>query len=338
MRIDPKHLMIIAEISDAGGFTEAAISLGTSQPAISRVVKMLELRLGEPIFHRVRKPLQLTSAGAVLADQGRAIRTAALRASDNLERLRAGSEGSLRVGGTPFFLDGFVSSLIAEFQADRPNLTIDFTHAYTEELIALMGADRLDLALCPVDILAPETDVTFIPLLPGRNVIACRVGHPLFSKSRITPEDYVAYPWVAPPPRSPLTRDLRDALASAGVERVRIAATGARLGTVINYLISTDCLCVLPHTVVFALRRRGTVSALPVTLNHPARTLGLLLPRSIPSPPAARNLATHLQHSFHAMIEEIARHEEATIKPLPDGLGLPGENRDPSRPEAQQRR
>jgi hypothetical protein len=38
------------------------------------------------------------------------------------------------------------------------------------------------------------------------------------------------------------------------------------------------------------------------------------------------------------MIEEIARHEEATIKPLPDGLALPGENRDPSRPEAQQRR
>jgi DNA-binding transcriptional LysR family regulator len=54
MRIDPKHLMIIAEISDAGGFTEAAISLGTSQPAISRVVKMLELRLGEAMFHRVR--------------------------------------------------------------------------------------------------------------------------------------------------------------------------------------------------------------------------------------------------------------------------------------------
>jgi hypothetical protein len=77
MQIDPKHLMIIAEISDAGGFTEAAVSLGTSQPAISRVVKMLEQRLGEPIFHRVRKPLQLTSAGAILADQGRAIRTAA---------------------------------------------------------------------------------------------------------------------------------------------------------------------------------------------------------------------------------------------------------------------
>src|ERR687898_826987 len=214
MQIDPKHLMIIAEISDAGGFIEAADSLGTSQPAISRVVKMLEQRLGEPIFHRVRKPLQLTSAGAVLADQGRAI-------------------------------------------------------------------------------LTPDADVSFTPLLPGRNVIACRVGHPLFSKSEITPEDYAAYPWVAPPPRSPLNRDLRNALAVAGVERVRIAAPGARLGTLINYLIHTDCLSVLPHTVVFAMRRRGTVSALPVKLDHPARTLGLLLPRSTPPPPTARNLAAH---------------------------------------------
>jgi DNA-binding transcriptional LysR family regulator len=314
VQIDPKHLMIIAEISDAGGFTEAAISLGTSQPAISRVVKMLEQRLGEPIFHRVRKPLQLTSAGAVLADQGRAIRKAALRASDNLDRLRAGTEGSLRIGGTPFFLDGFVSGLIAEFHADRPNLTIDFTHGYTDELIALIVADRLDLALCPVDILAPEADVSFTPLLPGRNVIACRVGHPLMSKSKITPEDYQAYPWVAPPPRSPLNHDLRSALVVAGVERVRIAATGARLGTIMNYLIHTDCLSVLPHTVVFAMRRRGTVSALPVKLDHPARTLGLLLSRSTPPPPTARNLAAYLERSFRALIEEVARHEKATIE------------------------
>ena len=328
MQIDPKHLMIIAEISDAGGFTEAALSLGTSQPAISRVVKMLEQRLGEPIFHRVRKPLQLTSAGAILADQGRAIRMAALRASDNLERLRAGSEGSLRVGGTPFFLDGFVSGLIAEFHADRPNLTIDFTHGYTDELIALIVADRLDVALCPVDILAPEADVSFTPLLPGRNVIACRVGHPLLSKSKITPDDYVTYPWVAPPPRSPLSRDLRNALAVAGVERVRIAATGARLGTLINYLIHTDCLSVLPHTVVFAMRRRGTVSALPVRLDHPARTLGLLLPRSTPPPPTARNLAAHLERSFRALIEEIARHEKATIETLPTTVNLLGESRE----------
>jgi hypothetical protein len=54
MRIDPKHLMIIAEISDAGGFTEAASSLGTSQPPISRVVKMLGQRLGEPLTRDLR--------------------------------------------------------------------------------------------------------------------------------------------------------------------------------------------------------------------------------------------------------------------------------------------
>ena len=44
MRIDPKHLQILAEILDKGGFTEAALEMGTTQPALSRIVKNLEER------------------------------------------------------------------------------------------------------------------------------------------------------------------------------------------------------------------------------------------------------------------------------------------------------
>ena len=107
MNLDPKHLMILAEIYDAGGFTEAAASLGTSQPSLSRVAKNLEDRIGEPLFSRTRKPLQLTPIGQRLVDQGRAIRTASKRASESVDRIRSGEEGELRIGGTPFFMDGF---------------------------------------------------------------------------------------------------------------------------------------------------------------------------------------------------------------------------------------
>jgi hypothetical protein len=85
---------------------------------------------------------------------------------------------------------------------------------------------------------------------------------------------------------------------------------------------------VLPHTVVFAMRRRGTVSALPVRLDHPARTLGLLLPRSTPPPLTARNLAAHLERSFRALIEEIASYEKATIETLPTTVNLLSESRE----------
>lgn len=45
------------------GFARAAEELNTSQPAISRHVRNLEIRYGTPLFHRDRSPISLTAKG-----------------------------------------------------------------------------------------------------------------------------------------------------------------------------------------------------------------------------------------------------------------------------------
>lgn len=47
-------------------FTRAAQELNITQPAISREVRTLEDQLGQPLFHRVNRALQLTHAGQTL--------------------------------------------------------------------------------------------------------------------------------------------------------------------------------------------------------------------------------------------------------------------------------
>jgi DNA-binding transcriptional LysR family regulator len=314
MKFDPKHLMILAEIFDSGGFSDAAMSLGTSQPSLSRIVKSLEDRLGQPLFLRTRKPLELTPIGESLVDQGRAIRNAAKRASASVDRIRSGDEGELRLGCTPFFLDGFVSSLIAEYQANRPDVMIRLSHGYTDELISDLLGDRLDIAMCPVDFLDPKLDLNFTPLIDGRNVIACRVGHPLRSRKTLSPKDLLEFPWVAPPPLSPLNADLKNVLASANATYINVIASGGGLGTVVNYLAHTDCLTILPHTVVFALRRKGSLSALPVEINHPNRSLGLLSPNKRYVLPLIEGLTRHLQTRIAEMLRQIQRHEAKVMK------------------------
>lgn len=317
MQLDPKHLMILAQIYDSGGFTDAALSLGTSQPSLSRILKSLEERIGEPLFSRTRKPLELTPIGEKLVEQGRAIRSAAKRASESVDRIRSGNEGELRMGATPYFLDGFVSSLIAEFQATRPNVTIQLSHGYTGELISNLIGDHLDIALCPIDILDPELDLQFTPLIRGRNVVACRLGHPLRAKKNLSPKDLLAYPWVAPPPLSPLNADLKNVLSSIEASHIKIIASGGGLGSAVNYLVHSDCLTVLPHIVVFALRLRGALSALPVEIDHPNRTIGLLTPKRgaarFASTPLIENLTQHLRHRIDEMLEQIQSHENAVM-------------------------
>ncbi|MEM8796386.1 MAG: LysR family transcriptional regulator [Pseudomonadota bacterium] len=309
MQLNPKHLMMLADIYDAGGFTEAAISLNTTQPGLSRIVKAVEQRIGEPVFIRVRKPLQLTPIGERLVDQGRAIRTATNRASESVDRIRSGEEGELRIGGTPFFIDGFISGLIAEFQTERYNVTVRLIHGYPDDLIAQLIANRLDAALCPIDIIDPDAGIEFVPLIRGHNVVACRVGHPLRSKKEIKPLDLLQFPWVAPPPLSPLSDDLKRVLSSFEASHINVIASGGGLGSVVNYVVHSDCLTILPHTVVFAMRHQGALSALPVDLNHPSRTLGILTPRFGTMIPVVRKLSEFMKSRMAAMQDQINSHE-----------------------------
>ena len=130
MFIDPRHLMQLAAIVEAGGFTEAAALLGSTQPAISRTVALLEARLGEPLFLRQRRPLQPTAICLTLARQGQTVLAAAQKASESVEQFRQGEEGAVRIAGTPFFMDALVSGLVADYQSQYTRVRVDQKHGY----------------------------------------------------------------------------------------------------------------------------------------------------------------------------------------------------------------
>ena len=221
MKIDPRQLMQLSAVVETGGLTEAAALLGTSQPAISRMLSALEARLGQPVVLRDRRPLQPTALGRALAEQGDAIRLAARRSGEAADALRRGERGTVRLGGTPFFTDALISGMIAEFHRAHPSVRVDQRYGYTGELKALVKSGQLDLAICPVELLGEgDEDLTFQELLPGRNVVACRVGHPLLQVRPLRAEALLEHPWIEPPPGSPLIADLRTALLALGATHV----------------------------------------------------------------------------------------------------------------------
>jgi hypothetical protein len=213
---------------DLGQDCEGAAPLGLAQPAVSRTLSMLEKRLGEPLFIKGRRPLQPTPLGLSLAEHGLVMLATSRKASDLVDGSRIGKSGIVRVGGTPFFMDALIAGMCAEFQAHHPDVRIDQTSGYFPDLRAALKADQIDLAICPIDILDEGSGLEFQQILPGRNVIACRVAHPLLLKRRPQPAHVLDYPLVAPPPGSPLLADLREMLLSFGATEIRSAIPAAR--------------------------------------------------------------------------------------------------------------
>jgi DNA-binding transcriptional LysR family regulator len=309
MKLDPRHLEILAAIVDRGGLTEGAAALGKSQPSVSRTLSHLEARIGAPLFRPGRRPLQPTEIGIALAEQGRAVLAAGRAAAELVDRHRSGQAGRVRAGGTPIFMDGVVAPMIARFQEGLPGVRVDQSYGYAEELIARLRGGAIDIAVLPLTREGVPADMTFRPILPGLNVIACRQGHPLARRRLLTPGDIAHYPWIAPPPESPLYRDLRRALARIGAGDFRISFSGGSLASVLSVLTGSDSLTVLPYSVVFLLRETSRITALSLEIGHPERVLGLLTPAAEDPAPAVRRFRDFLVAQFDALSRRIVRHQ-----------------------------
>ena len=313
MKIDPRQLEILAAIVDSGGLTDGAALLAKSQPSLSRSVALLEARLGARLFHPGKRPLQPTDLGARLAEEGRRILQASAAAADAVQSYRAGRAGAVRVGGSPVFMDGVIIPMIASFQMQNPDVRIEQSYGYAEDLSERLLNGALDFAICPLRGAEQARGLQFDPILPGRNVIACREGHPLAKVNALTQEDLLKYPWIAPPAGSPLFADLQRVLIDVGAARAKISYSGGSLSAVLEILSGSDGLTVLPYAVVFTQRRQFRVRPLSIRIEHPDRRLGLLYVNDSSLSPSARRMRAFVAAQFETLAATILHQERQSL-------------------------
>jgi DNA-binding transcriptional LysR family regulator len=313
MKIDPRHLEILAAIVDGGGLTEGAQSIGRAQPSVSRTVAMLEARIGAQLFEKNKRPVVPTELCLGLAAEGRRILAAGNTASAIVTTFRSGHRGMVRIGGTPVFMDGVISTLIAEFQQNHPQVRIEQSYGYAPKLMHQLEAGTLDVAICPMNPAAVAPGFLFVPVLPGRNVIACSSQHPLLRKGSLRLVDIAPYPWIAPPASSPLYEDMRHILRDIGVTDTRISFSGGSLASMTTILSNSEALTILPYSVVFMARRQRVLAALSIRIGHPERMLGILTKDAETAGPTAQRFKRFIETEFRNLSRFIQQHEQNTL-------------------------
>jgi DNA-binding transcriptional LysR family regulator len=309
MKLSETQLTHLAAVVDAGSVGRAAASLGVSQPALSRSLGLLESKIGKPLFVAGQRPLQATPIGLQLANHGRRIHSEMNRAAEAVDSLLRGSEGLVRVGGVPFFMDSLISGMIGEFQATHPDVMVEQSYGNLDEICTLLRAGQIDVGIVPLGVAAAPEKLHFQPILTARNVVACRVGHPLLHSDKLALADLARFPWVAPLQGSPLLTDLYAIRSLIGVTELDMRYSGGSLLSVVNYMSATDALAVLPFSVVFSEKKRATIMALPVDIPQPKRRLVVLRLTGRERNPAAVAFAAHIISGFESLEQQIAQNE-----------------------------
>ena len=145
--IDSTEMRILHELATTGSLTQAAATLGLSQPAVSQRIKRVETRLAVPLIERQGRGIRLTTAGNILADHARTVVAeidAALAAIDDLRGERA---GALRLVAFPSASATIVPAIMRLLASEAPEVSLQYREAEPPAAIGMLRDGEVDCAL-----------------------------------------------------------------------------------------------------------------------------------------------------------------------------------------------
>lgn len=159
--------------------TEAARSLFTSQPGISKAIIELEDELGVQIFERHGKRIkQLTAPGRLVLQSAERI----LSELENLKRIgaefAARESGELRIAATHTQARYALPPVVAAFRQRYPAVKLTLLQGIPSQLVDWVRTDQADIAIA-TEALADSTDMVTLPAYQWVHTVVAPAGHPI---------------------------------------------------------------------------------------------------------------------------------------------------------------
>jgi DNA-binding transcriptional LysR family regulator len=122
-----KQLRVLQAVGETGSFSAAADRLDYTQPAVSKIIAMLERQLGTTLVDRGIRPLRLTEAGSALAQRAAAAFEQIAAAELEVEAIANLSAGRLRVGTFSSAGAAIVVDALRAFRKSHPDVEFSIT-------------------------------------------------------------------------------------------------------------------------------------------------------------------------------------------------------------------
>ncbi len=183
MRI--RELEAFRAILETGTVSQAARSLGVSQPAVSRMLARLEDQIGFELFHRISGRLAPTRAALALSKDV----LGTLESIENLGKitraLQQGRFGEVRIGCAPSLVHRLIPQAMERFLSDMPETRVIVEPRPSRIVVEMLSSHQLELGLLFLPIEHPGLEVT--PLRSFSTVCVLHDEHPLATMTTLSP-------------------------------------------------------------------------------------------------------------------------------------------------------
>jgi DNA-binding transcriptional LysR family regulator len=208
-----KHLI---ELANSGSFSQSALKLFLTQPALSRSIKALEDELGQALFDRIGRKNELTPFGQHIVQRARVLVDEANELRLTSLQLQKGEIGQFRVGMGSGPGAMLMTPLLKLMAKEHPQGHIDISRGSTTLLVQALRDRQLDALVLDIRSLQPASDLKVEALQEMKGTFMCRKQHPLAKKRSVTFDMLMNYPIASTPLSDEVARILMERFGPGG--------------------------------------------------------------------------------------------------------------------------
>jgi DNA-binding transcriptional LysR family regulator len=266
------HLRSFYVIAREQSVTRAATRLGLTQPALSLQLKALEAELGEALFARHRKQMQLTQAGEILYRHVQTVLATLEEAKTEVAALHQLLRGHLAIAASDTNSTYILPEVLRLFRTQYPHVRIDIRNKMSSQVLQLVLDHEVDFGIATLPM--AHRQVTMETLFRREEVMICPTDHPLSRASAVSLAQVSPHPLLALSPGSTSRRLLDLAFQHTGVP-MQVAMNLGSIEVIKRFVEIGLGVAIVPHVAVAAEVQHGRLVAIPVE-DLPAREIGLV--------------------------------------------------------------
>ncbi|MCO7226906.1 LysR substrate-binding domain-containing protein [Pleionea sp. CnH1-48] len=192
-----QQLRYLLAIAESGlNITAASERLYTSQPGVSKQLKLLEEELGLRLFSRNGKSLDgITYAGNQVLEKAANIMREVENIKQLAKELQNEQEGSLSIGTTHTQARYVLPDILQAFRKRYPDVKLNLHQGTSEQISEMMKSGLIDFAMASTSG-AKNSDMVTLPCYHWDRAILMPKDHPLTKLEEVTLKDLAEYPII----------------------------------------------------------------------------------------------------------------------------------------------
>lgn len=259
IRLHLADLEVLLALAEEGSFSRTAERMFRTQPAVSLALKRLEDAFGAKLLERNNRRVLWTDSGRAALRCAQEVFEILKQAQQAICEQQEGKTGVLRLVADADICSYFLPEVLALFRSQNPGIRISLQCLSSARIPSAVIGDDLDFGFLSD---SPEIKGLIVrSVFRDEFIWIASSTHALASLENVTWEQVETAPLVVQSPPS-LCRERIEFLVSQAGARLLIGMELPDIETIKGFVVSSDCISILPWLCVRRELAQGSLRAL----------------------------------------------------------------------------